>query len=49
MGCEALAQKIQTLNLKIHVFGLIHEGYSVQKHGSEGASKNLLREMILIF
>ncbi|MEO0042003.1 MAG: hypothetical protein RL329_1451 [Bacteroidota bacterium] len=33
VGCEALAQKIQTLNLKIHVFGHIHEGYGVQKVG----------------
>ena len=34
VGCNALAQEIQSRTLLAHVFGHIHEGYGIYRHGS---------------
>lgn len=33
-GCEDLLKRIRELNLKLHVFGHIHEGYGQEKKGN---------------
>lgn len=34
VGCEALAQRLETLRMRLHVFGHIHHSYGVLEHAS---------------